>query len=143
MNVKQRQYAGCEPWEFGGERWKSTKEGKRRKIHSGAFQIGWEFLEGHTVNGFLEQIERMIAYPARLFLSDPSLNPFNPLPESVDSSPRQQRQLEMKHTQTKLWLNFALDCDYIQSEEHKRLTIGYGQVSAMLWTLMTRWESFG
>ena len=34
MNVKQRQYAGCEPWEFGGERWKSTKEGKRRKIHS-------------------------------------------------------------------------------------------------------------
>jgi len=56
--------------------------------------MGWEFLEGHTVSGSLEQIERMIAYPARLFPSDPSLNPFNPLPESVDSSPRQQRQLK-------------------------------------------------
>jgi len=44
--------------------------------------------------------------------------------------------------ETKLWLNFALDCDYIQSEERKRLTIGYGQVSAMLWTLMTKWETF-
>jgi len=58
------------------------------------FQMGWEFLEGHTVNGFLEQIERMIAYPAKPFLSDPSLNLFNPLPKSVDSSPRQQRQLK-------------------------------------------------
>jgi len=38
-----------------------------------------------TVNGFLEQIERMIAYPTRLFLSDPRWNPFNPLFESVDS----------------------------------------------------------
>jgi hypothetical protein len=60
----------------------------------GAFQMGWEFLEGHTVNGFLEQIEQMIAYPTRLFLSDPSWNPFNPLPESVDSAPRQRRQLK-------------------------------------------------
>ena len=60
----------------------------------GAFQVGWEFLEEQPVNGFLEQIERTIAYPARLFLSDPGLNLFNPLPESVDSSSRQQRQLE-------------------------------------------------
>jgi len=67
---------------------------RQSKIELGAFQMGWEFLEGHTVSGFLEQIERMIAYPARLFPSDPSLNPFNPLPESVDSSPRQQRQLK-------------------------------------------------
>ena len=45
--------------------------------------------------------------------------------------------------ETKLWLNFALDCEYISAEEHKRLTIGCGQVSAMLWTLMTKWEAFG
>jgi len=45
--------------------------------------------------------------------------------------------------ETKLWLDFALDCDYMQDEEHKRLTVGYGQVSAMLWTLMTKWETFG
>jgi len=65
----------------------------------GAFQMGWKFLEGHTVNGFpsaslragLEQIERMIAYPAKPVLSDPSLNLFNPLPESVDSADHRQR----------------------------------------------------
>jgi four helix bundle protein len=44
--------------------------------------------------------------------------------------------------ETKLWLDFALDCDYIQADEHKRLTAGYGQVSAMLWTLMTKWETY-
>ena len=44
--------------------------------------------------------------------------------------------------ETKLWLDFALDSDYIQAEEHKRLIIGYSQVSAMLWTLMTNWRSF-
>ena len=44
--------------------------------------------------------------------------------------------------ETKLWLNFALDCEYIQADEHQRLTAGYEQVSAMLWALMTRWESF-
>jgi four helix bundle protein len=44
--------------------------------------------------------------------------------------------------ETKLWLDFALDCEYIQVDEHKRLTVGYEQVSAMLWSLMTKWESF-
>ncbi len=66
----------------------------RQSNDQGAFQMGWEFLEGHTVNGFLEQIERMIAYPAGLFLSNPTVNLFSPLPESVDSSPQQQRQLQ-------------------------------------------------
>ena len=45
--------------------------------------------------------------------------------------------------ETKLWLDFALDCEYISAEEHRKLTTGYSQVSAMLWTLMTRWETFG
>jgi four helix bundle protein len=44
--------------------------------------------------------------------------------------------------ETKLWLHFAFDCDYIQADEHKRLTAGYDQVSAMLWTLMTKWETY-
>ena len=29
-----------------------------------------------------------------------------------------------------------------QADEHKQLTAGYGQVSAMLWTLMTKWETY-
>ena len=44
--------------------------------------------------------------------------------------------------ETKLWLDFALDCNYIQAEEHKKLAVGYEQVSAMLWTLMTTWRTF-
>ena len=44
--------------------------------------------------------------------------------------------------ETKLWLDFAYDCDYSTLEEHGRLTAGYAQVSAMLWTLMTKWESY-
>jgi four helix bundle protein len=44
--------------------------------------------------------------------------------------------------ETKLWLNFALECGYLSAEDHKRLTIGYEQVGAMLWTLMTTWQTF-
>jgi four helix bundle protein len=43
--------------------------------------------------------------------------------------------------ETKVWLDFALDCRYLSEEDHQRLTIGYDQVSAMLWTLMTKWEA--
>jgi len=44
--------------------------------------------------------------------------------------------------ETKVWLDFARDCGYLSAQDHQRLTIGYDQVSAMLWTLMTRWETF-
>ena len=44
--------------------------------------------------------------------------------------------------ETKLWLNFALDCGYLSREDHERLTAGYDQVSAMLWILMTKWETY-
>lgn len=42
----------------------------------------------------------------------------------------------------RVWLDFALDSGYIPADEHQKLTTGYEQVSAMLWTLMTRWETF-
>ena len=29
-----RQYAGCEPWIFDGERWQSKRQGERRQIRS-------------------------------------------------------------------------------------------------------------
>jgi len=45
--------------------------------------------------------------------------------------------------ESSLWLDFSLDCDYISSDEHKRLIQGYKQVGAMLWTLMNNWRSFG
>ena len=43
--------------------------------------------------------------------------------------------------ETKLWLVFALDCAYMQADEHKQLSMGYDQVSAMLWTLIAKWET--
>ena len=44
--------------------------------------------------------------------------------------------------ETRLWLNFALDCGYLSAEDHERLTTGYNQVGAMLWTLMIKWQKF-
>lgn len=41
----------------------------------------------------------------------------------------------------KLWLDVALDCEYVSPEKHQELTAGYEQTSAMLWTLMTRWRN--
>jgi len=32
MDMKQRQYGGCEPWEFDGKRWRPGKEGARSQI---------------------------------------------------------------------------------------------------------------
>ena len=44
--------------------------------------------------------------------------------------------------ETKVWLDFARDCGYLSAQDHQRRTIGYDRVSAMRWTLMTRWETF-
>jgi four helix bundle protein len=44
--------------------------------------------------------------------------------------------------ETKLWLDFALDCAYIDADKHAVLRAGYRQVGAMLWTLMTKWETY-
>ena len=43
--------------------------------------------------------------------------------------------------ETKVWLDFALDCEYLATKEHQELTAGYEQTSAMLWTLMTKWRN--
>jgi len=57
----------------------------------------------------------------------------------LDSARNKEASLKVIISQGK---DFALDCEYASADEHKRLTIGYGQVSAMLWTLMTKWESY-
>ena len=43
--------------------------------------------EWNTVSGFPERIERITTRSSEISPSDPGLNPFNTLPESVDSSP--------------------------------------------------------
>ena len=44
--------------------------------------------------------------------------------------------------ETKLWLDFSVDCGYLAQEKQAVLCRGYEQVGAMTWTLMKRWESF-
>lgn len=34
MDVKRRQYAGCEPWEFDGEKWVPQNPQPRKQIRS-------------------------------------------------------------------------------------------------------------
>ena len=43
--------------------------------------------------------------------------------------------------ETRGWLDFSLDCSYINQDEHDSLDIKYDEVNAMLYTLMNRWES--
>ena len=44
--------------------------------------------------------------------------------------------------ETRGWIDFALDCQYINSQEHKELDDSYDEVNAMLFSLMNNWKSF-
>jgi four helix bundle protein len=44
--------------------------------------------------------------------------------------------------ETRGWLNFSLDCEYMTKDEYERLDGGYDEVNAMLYTLMRNWQSF-
>ena len=43
--------------------------------------------------------------------------------------------------ETKLWLDFAVDCGYLGEEKCAVIFCGYEQVGAMAWTLMKRWRA--
>ncbi len=38
------------------------------------------------------------------------------------------------------WLDYALDCDYIDTETHNRLDSKYDEISAMLHSLINKWN---
>jgi len=42
--------------------------------------------------------------------------------------------------ETRGWLDFALDCMYISSEEYRELDSSYDKVNAMLFNLMKNWK---
>ena len=42
--------------------------------------------------------------------------------------------------ETRGWLNFSMDCEYINREQFRRLDSLYDEVNAMLFSLMNRWE---
>jgi len=44
--------------------------------------------------------------------------------------------------ETRTWLEFSHDCGYLSGEQRVCLDRGYDEVSAMLYTLMEKWETF-
>lgn len=44
--------------------------------------------------------------------------------------------------ETRGWLDFSLDCKYLQEEKYKRLDSKYDEVNAMLYALMNNWQTF-
>lgn len=44
--------------------------------------------------------------------------------------------------ETRGWLDFSLDCEYISKEVYARLDRQYDEVNAMLYTLMNNWKNF-
>ncbi len=44
--------------------------------------------------------------------------------------------------ETKLWLNFALDCRYITIEEHKTFSDQYEELGKMLYGLWKNWQTY-
>ncbi len=149
-NMSKREWVGCAPWRFDGSRWVSMNDVGRKQIRSHrdldvfnlAYTLAMEVFrltaqfpkeERYALVNQMRRSSRSVCRNiAEGFAKRRHKNVFkNSLNDSLGES-----------EETKVGLDFALDCNYIQPEQHKRLTAGYEQVGAMLWTLMTRWETF-
>lgn len=143
-------WVGCEPWRFDGKRWVSENVGTRKQIRSYrdldvfnlAYTLAMELFHLTTTfpkeerYALVDQVRRssrsVCGNIVEGFAKRRYENVFkNSLTDSLGES-----------EETKLWLDFALDCSYIKGDQHKRLIIGYDQVCAMLWSLTSRWETF-
>jgi four helix bundle protein len=146
--VSERRYAGCEVWAFGGGKWRPRQQGERRKIRSHrdldvynlAYTLAMEVFrltagfpkaERYALTDQVRRSSRSVCGNiVEGFAKRRSAKVFkNALNDSLGES-----------QETKLWLDFALDCGYILAEKHEELTVGYEQTSAMLWTLMRNWR---
>lgn len=148
--VKQRRWAGCDPWEFDGEKWVPQELKARKPIQS--YRDLDVFNLAYTLSMEVFRLTTKFPKEERYALVDQMRRSSRSVCGNiVEGFAKRRHEAVFKNSlndslgeseETKLWVDFALDCEYIQGEEHKTLTIGYEQVSAMLWTLMTRWEIF-
>lgn len=151
MDLKQRQYAGCDPWEFNGERWVLSDGHARKQIQS--YRDLDVFNLAYTLAMEVLRLTARFPKEERYALTDQMRRSSRSVCGNlVEGFAKRRYEAVFKNAlndslgeseETKLWLDFALDCDYIQPDEHRMLATGYEQASAMLWTLMTRWETFG
>jgi len=145
-----RHWVGCDTWVFDGERWRSKNEGERRQIRShrdlDVFNLAYTL--AMEVFGLTARFPKEERYALTDQMRRSSRGVCGNI---VEGFAKRRYENVFKNAlndslgeaeETKLWLDFALDCEYTSANEHKKLTVGYEQVSAMLWTLMTRWESF-
>ncbi len=147
---REGRWVGCDMWGFDGEQWVHQGARARRQIRSyrdlDVFNLAYTLaMEVFRLTARLPKEERY-ALVDQMRRSSRSV-----CGNVVEGFAKRRYENVFKNSlnnslgeseETKLWLDFALDCEYISAEEHGRLTKGHGQVSAMLWTLMTRWENF-
>ena len=145
-----RQWAGCEAWELDGERWIPSDAHGRRQIQSyrdlDVFNLAYTLaMEVFRLTAHFPKEERFSLVDqmrrssrsvcANLVEGFARRRHANVFKNSLNSSLGESEE-------TKLWLSFSLDCGYLTADDHGRMSIGYEQAAAMLWTLMDRWESF-
>lgn len=140
----------CERRVFDDKRWMPEKAGVRRQIRShrdlDVFNLAYTLaMEVFWVSAKFPKEERF-SLTDQVRRSSRSV-----CSNIVEGFAKRRHEAVFKNSlndslgeseETRLWLDFALDCGYISAEQHKKLTTGYGQVSSMLWTLMTKWQSF-
>jgi four helix bundle protein len=149
--TERKPYVGCLPWVFDGDEWRPEGGAERRKIRSHrdldvfnlaytlameVFRLTAQFPKAERY-ALVDQMRRssrgVCGNIAEGFAKRRYAKVFkNALNDSLGES-----------EETKLWLDFALDCGYVSTEKHQALTAGYEQTSAMLWTLMTNWRDLG
>jgi four helix bundle protein len=150
MDVKRRQYAGCELWEFDGKKWVPHNPQPRKQIRS--YLDLDVFNLAYTLAMEVFRLTTRFPKEERYALVDQMRRSSRGVCGNiVEGFAKRRHEAVFKNSlndslgeseETKLWLDFALDCEYASADEHKKLTVGYGQVSAMLWTLMTTWQTF-
>jgi four helix bundle protein len=140
----------CEEWVFDGKAWVPKSGKHHRQIHScrdlDVFNLAYTLaMEIFRLSARFPKEERyaltdQIRRSSRAVCSNVAEGFAKRRHEAVFKNSLNNSLGEAE--ETKVWLDFALDCRYLSEEAHRRLTIGYDQVSAMLWTLMTKWETF-
>lgn len=151
--MNRGKWVGCDAWKFDGEQWApGNREGgdSRKQIQS--YRDLDVFNLGYTLAMEVFGLTRSFPKEERYALVDQMRRSSRAVCGCiVEGFAKRRHENVFKNAlndslgesqETRLWADFALDCDYIQPGEHKRLTAGYDQASAMLWSLMTRWETF-
>ena len=145
------QYAGCRKWIFDGGKWRPGEKAERRRIQShrdlDVYNLAYTLaMEVFRVTSGFPRAERYA-------LTDQVRRSSRSVCGNIVEGFAKRRYAKVfksslndslgESEETKLWLDFALDCGYIPVDKHKELVAGYEQTSAMLWILMTKWRDLG